>query len=89
MKDKNNNQLPPHLYDYWVRDTLKDGAIIKKKLMNKIKIQIIINMEETTKTSKKNDDDDRKHNICIINIIRRYLSIYKSYIKSAMRILYV
>ena len=39
MKKNKDNQLPPHLLNYWTKGLIKDGAIIKKKIIN---IKIII-----------------------------------------------
>ncbi len=69
MKKDKCNQLPPNLYNFWVRKTTKDGAIIKKKIITNIKI--IINKE--TKTDKTNDDEDRKFYLRIIyNLIKLF-----------------
>ena len=52
----NNNQLPPHLLGYWVKGLIKDGAIIKKKIVHDIKIKIDIT--ESTKNDPTDDTDD-------------------------------
>jgi hypothetical protein len=74
MKKKNkNNQLPPHLYNYWVKDTLKDGAVIKKKLI--IDIKIIVN-KDNQKSSKIDDDDIKRFFMRMIRKIKIDLLIF-------------
>ena len=39
-KTKYNNQLPQHLYSYWLNGSDKAGFIIKKKLYNQFKYKL-------------------------------------------------
>ena len=52
-KNKYNNQLPPHLFSYWIKGSEKPGVVIKKKIITHITINI-----NDTKDEKKDDDDN-------------------------------
>ncbi len=60
-KNKNNNQLPPNLLGFWVKGQIKDGAIIKNKLIKPIKINMV----------KKSNNEDNDEDIIIKLLIRR------------------
>jgi hypothetical protein len=64
-KKNNNNQFPPHLYNYWIKNTMKDGMIIKKKNINNT--DIVIKTDSNT-SSKNTDDEDRK---LFLRIVRK------------------
>ena len=68
-KDKPNNQLPPYLLGYWIKNHIKDGVVIKKKNTHNVKINIY---EQNKPDDKKDDDDD--------DIMRIILKLY-SYIQ--------
>ena len=61
-KNKYNNQLPPHLFSYWIKGSEKPGVVIKKKIITNITINI------NDKKDKNDSDDDN-----IINQLNRFI----------------